>query len=810
MFKFLEAFVEITTRGVKKVENDINRIIQLTRTLTSRKVTLDFQIRGIRQLSSVIRLLASPQFRVASANLASLQSSLGGIGGPGATQAQLNVLIQLLRRYLATVRTVNSTPIRPNIIPTGAVTNFFRGFNFALRLINRAVRILTFSLRLLGRAFRFLARAVSSVVLAALRAFRRAVEVLLAPTLGLARNLFRVRTLVLLLSGVLVRRLVQALQETRTEIERIRTLFTFTFGATARQELEFVSQTADRLGTNFQRAAESFSRLAFSGRAVGISLQSIRTLFTGVNEAVVALGLSSEQANSAFLAFQQIVERGTVSAEELRRQLGNAGLPAVALAARALGISIETLNKRLEQGAISSRELVDALGPELRRTFGRTARVVGQFTTQAKLNRLQNALFRLRVELGERLVPAFIEFQTVLLQIANTPRVTNILRGITDNIARLFQFLGSSRSAGVLFSGIVEALAPTVRLLTKTVELVGTLIGLLNVSVLAALNRIAQIALPEINLQLTRLLRGFGGLFGVTVRGVRDAVNLLGQLFRQAEALGKVVDIGLRLAVNRFPSVLLTLFGRSGQLQTAITRTFLQVVGDFAQAIAEQLARTIRGGVTFLEAQILTPVLGAVSVIARAFGGGDAAAENWRQIGGLWSEIGRDLARSATVLDTAGKALAADLSEARRELNDLVQQGFAATQLVDGARQFVDEIRRNVPQPFEAAGKALAREVRSSPLVAGVELLANTLRGVNAGPVGQAVQQGAEAAAGRIRAAFLDGSSFFQRLQVREEDTAVRAQRANTDAINRNTRELQRARGNGAAAQPALGAGGIS
>ena len=141
------------------------------------------------------------------------------------------------------------------------------------------------------------------------------------------------------------------------------------FAKTA-EDLGFVRQEADRLGQSFTGLVGVYARLRVAGDAANLSVDTQRKLFSDAAEAFTVLGLSQENVEGSFRAFEQSLSKGTIQAEELRGQLGDRLPGAFTKFAKAIGVSTAELNKLLEAGAVSSRLLplfTELLADEARR-----------------------------------------------------------------------------------------------------------------------------------------------------------------------------------------------------------------------------------------------------------------------------------------------------------------------------------------------------------------------------------------------------------------------------------------------------------
>lgn len=152
------------------------------------------------------------------------------------------------------------------------------------------------------------------------------------------------------------------------EFERIGLAMNTVFGTGAAEQMGFIEAEAERLGLSVLTSAQGFSQLAASTKKI-LTLKETRDLFTATSEAAAALGLDAERTGGILRALSQIAGKGTVSAEELRQQIGEHLPGAFDLAAEAMGVTTQELNKMLEQGELLSKDFLPKFADQLRKTF---------------------------------------------------------------------------------------------------------------------------------------------------------------------------------------------------------------------------------------------------------------------------------------------------------------------------------------------------------------------------------------------------------------------------------------------------------
>jgi len=153
---------------------------------------------------------------------------------------------------------------------------------------------------------------------------------------------------------------------------------------------QFLARVSDHLGLEIIGLATAFKTFYAASTQSGVSADKTRQIFEQVSKVGARLKLSQDSINGVFTAFGQIISKGTVQAEELRGQLGERIPGAFSIAAKAIGVTQQELNKMLKAGEVISADFLPKFATELEKTFGGgTERVEG---LQAAVNRFSNAL----------------------------------------------------------------------------------------------------------------------------------------------------------------------------------------------------------------------------------------------------------------------------------------------------------------------------------------------------------------------------------------------------------------------------------
>ena len=191
----------------------------------------------------------------------------------------------------------------------------------------------------------------------------------------------------------------------------------------------FLSDIIQNFGTDLIDTTNAYIKFRAAVSTSNISVKEGQDIFRSLTKASAVLGLSQEKTNLVFLALEQMLSKGTISSEELRRQMGEQ-MP-VAMQAMATALqkvtkegdgSVEFLMKFMKEGKVISEEVL----PE----FARQVEKALNIETVTKVDTL--------VAAQERLNTSWVNF---IEQLKAAPplikayeKLTDIVRNLTDLI----------------------------------------------------------------------------------------------------------------------------------------------------------------------------------------------------------------------------------------------------------------------------------------------------------------------------------------------------------------------------------------
>ena len=213
--------------------------------------------------------------------------------------------------------------------------------------------------------------------------------------------------------------------------------------SSTQQEFDYATQLAQRLGIDVKATRQSYAKTGVPAGIAGFAKGEYREIFEAIAEASRVFNLSAERVSLAFLAIEQMISKGKVSYEELRRQLGEQLPGALQIAAKAMGVTGREFDEMLRTGNLMTKDFLPKFAAEIRRTVGeQLPRAIQRGT--AEMARMNNE-FRLWKEAMTN-EDTEASLGALATQIG---RLTRNFRGLAEWIAKATNAL-SNFGAGVL------------------------------------------------------------------------------------------------------------------------------------------------------------------------------------------------------------------------------------------------------------------------------------------------------------------------------------------------------------------------
>lgn len=243
------------------------------------------------------------------------------------------------------------------------------------------------------------------------------------------------------LSGLITR-----LKDTARETNRVITALKNISGGTAQfgDNLKYLNSLADKYGIAVNGLIESFAKFSASATQANMPMDQQRKIFESLSRASSAFGLTADENKGVMLALSQMMGKGKISSEELRKQMGEKLPVAMQAMAKAAGTSMAGLEKLLKQGKLMSADILLKFADAL----NEIVKDVDTDNLEASLNRLDNAFGEFTDATGfQSKYKALIDWLTSAIKSAGE-NIKNIVVGIVAVIA----FVATNASSKVLKS----------------------------------------------------------------------------------------------------------------------------------------------------------------------------------------------------------------------------------------------------------------------------------------------------------------------------------------------------------------------
>lgn len=158
------------------------------------------------------------------------------------------------------------------------------------------------------------------------------------------------------------------------------------------ESLEWLRKISNKYGQDMITLTNSFAQFRAAASSSKLSLDEMREVYEALTRAAGAYHMSADRTNDMMIAVTQMLSKGKVAAEELRRQLGNS-LPGafnlMAQAAYNAGVITENSTAALEDAMRKGKVMAEDVLPSF-------AKILNDVTANADFNSLQTSINRLK------------------------------------------------------------------------------------------------------------------------------------------------------------------------------------------------------------------------------------------------------------------------------------------------------------------------------------------------------------------------------------------------------------------------------
>ena len=155
--------------------------------------------------------------------------------------------------------------------------------------------------------------------------------------------------------------------------------------------LEYVRDLSNEYGQDLVTLISNFAKFTAAAKGTSLGLKDQKLVYESLVRASATYHLTADKTNDVMNAVVQMMSKGKIVAEELRRQLGNNLPGAFNIMAAAVGVSTSELDKMMANGEL----LADKYLPRFAEQLNRITANASFESLQTSLNRFKNEWYEL-------------------------------------------------------------------------------------------------------------------------------------------------------------------------------------------------------------------------------------------------------------------------------------------------------------------------------------------------------------------------------------------------------------------------------
>lgn len=189
--------------------------------------------------------------------------------------------------------------------------------------------------------------------------------------------------------GLGISGLITRFRDVARETNRVLTALKNVSGGTKgfADNLNFLNNLANKYGLEINALVGNYAKFTASASQANMPLAQQKKIFESVSRAITAFSLSTSESDGVMLALSQMMSKGKISMEELRKQMGEKLPVAIQAMAKALGVSIGQMEKLIGTGKVMSADVLPKFADALNEIIPN----VDTDNLETSLSRLSNA-----------------------------------------------------------------------------------------------------------------------------------------------------------------------------------------------------------------------------------------------------------------------------------------------------------------------------------------------------------------------------------------------------------------------------------
>lgn len=164
-------------------------------------------------------------------------------------------------------------------------------------------------------------------------------------------------------------------------------------------QMMFLDELTSRLGLSMRDTSDAFTKFLFAASGK-LSTDQTQELFTSLTEFGTVLGISKERMKLSMNAITQMMNKGKISADDLRLQLAESLPSAIQIFSRAAGVSEAEFFKMMENGELLAEDIL----PKVSMEMSRMANAGGALSQKLMTTRAQQGIFFKELETAGNIV----------------------------------------------------------------------------------------------------------------------------------------------------------------------------------------------------------------------------------------------------------------------------------------------------------------------------------------------------------------------------------------------------------------------
>jgi len=288
---------------------------------------------------------------------------------------------------------------------------------------------------------------------------------------------FTIRNLYYALVGYGIGSMIRSIFEAGADYQQLKLSFEGIAGSAqgASKELAWLRDTSEKLSLNFYSLADGYKSISAAAMGTALEGQEVHKIYQALITAGSALGLSNDKIKGSLYAVEQMISKGTISMEELRRQLGNQLPGAFQIAAQAMGATTTELMRMVKEGELATEEFIPKFARALEDRFAGTAEKAVGLAVRA-IDRFQMAWMDLKIAMSENgFLDAAVNFINELTTQFQSPDFIEAVGRFGEEIGKTITALASGITAATDFANTVISIYNSLPPIIRELGLIGAI-----------------------------------------------------------------------------------------------------------------------------------------------------------------------------------------------------------------------------------------------------------------------------------------------------------------------------------------------